>query len=199
MPRHSRLILIPTVVLAIAFWSLPLLAHPGHGKGEVAPFDLDTPRTVSPETAAHIGLQTAEIDFGRVEDTIRLRGVVRPMPQRVQTIASRVDGALLFVAVQVGDVVRRGDLLAEMESPQLIETIYELRKLETDYFGLQSSLLGARSRIDELEVKLDTGLQHASIAQAEYERLDHNNEAVAVNVLSEKQAAAVRAQGEARL
>ena len=33
--------------------SLPLFAHEGHGKGEVAPYDLDTPRKVSPETAAH--------------------------------------------------------------------------------------------------------------------------------------------------
>ena len=35
--------------------TLPLFAHEGHGKGEVAPYDLDTPRKVSPETADHPG------------------------------------------------------------------------------------------------------------------------------------------------
>ena len=76
MTRPQVLISLPYVLLAIVLVSLPLIAHEGHGKGEVAPFDLDTPRQVSRETAAHIGLQTAEVDFGTVEEIVRLTGVV---------------------------------------------------------------------------------------------------------------------------
>ncbi len=199
MTRPHVLISISFVLLALTLLSLPLFAHEGHGKGEVAPFDLDTPRKVSPETAIHIGLQTAEVDFGAVEEIIRLTGVVRPVPEQVHSVASRVDGAVLSIAVQVGDVVQKGDLLVEIESPQLAQSIYELRTLETEYFSLQSALVRARSRIDELEVELDTSRQHASIAQAQYERVEDNDGAVAVNVLSEKQAEAVLAQGKARL
>lgn len=199
MTRPHVLISISFVLLALALLSLPLLAHEGHGKGEVAPFDLDTPRKVSPETAIHIGLQTAEVDFGAVEEIIRLTGVVRPVPEQVHSVASRVDGAVLSIAVQVGDVVQKGDLLVEIESPQLAQSIYELRTLETEYFSLQSVLVRARSRIDELEVELDTARQHASIAQAQYDRVEDNDGAVAVNVLSEKQAEAVQAQGKAQL
>jgi RND family efflux transporter MFP subunit len=196
--KHTR-ILMPLILLALALWSLPLFAHSGHGEGEVAPYDLDTPRKVTPETAAHIGLLTQEVDFGSVEDTIQLVGVVRPVPSRVHSVAARVAGTVGLVNVQVGDVVKQGDLLAELDSPELIATIYELRKLETDYFALQSQLAMSRSRIDEYEVKLDTARQHASIAQAEYDRLRQNEDAVAVNKLSEKQTAAVRTQSEARL
>ncbi|KKM83987.1 hypothetical protein LCGC14_1303770 [marine sediment metagenome] len=199
MPRPHVFISIALLALAIALLSLPLFGHEGHGKGDVAPFDLDTPRKVSPETAAHIGLQTAEIDFGGVEDIIRLTGIVRPVPEQVHSVASRVDGTVLSIAVQVGDVVQKGDLLVEIESPQLARSIYELRTLETESFSLHSTLARARSRIDELAVELNTAQQHASIAQAEYDRLENSEGAVAVNVLSKKQAEAVEAQGRARL
>ncbi len=58
VPMTTRSILMFTglTAAALAALSLPLFAHEGHGKGEVAPYDLDTPRKVSPETAAHIGL-----------------------------------------------------------------------------------------------------------------------------------------------
>ena len=199
MTRPHIFISIALVPLAIALLGLPLFAHEGHGKGDVAPFDLDTPRKVSPETAAHIGLQTAEIDFGSVEEIIRLTGIVRPVPEQVHMVASRVDGTVLSIAVQVGDFVQKGDLLVEIESAQLAQSIYELRTLETESFSLRSTLAQARSSIDELAVELDTAQQHASIAQAEYDRLENSDGAVAVNVLSEKQAAAVDAQGKARL
>ncbi len=199
MTRPHVFISIALVSLAIALLSLPLFAHQGHGTGDVGPFDLDTPRKVSPETAAHIGLQTAEIDFGGVEDIIRLTGIVRPVPEQVHSVASRVDGMVLSIAVQVGDVVQKGDLLLEIESPQLARSVYELRTIETESFSLRSTLARARSRIDELAIELDTAQQHASIAQAEYDRLENNEGAVAANVLSKKKAETVQTQGRARL
>ncbi|RIK56031.1 MAG: hypothetical protein DCC63_18365, partial [Nitrospira sp.] len=75
--KISRLImLVPGIIAA----PLLLYAHEGHGGKEIGPYDLDAPRQVSPETAAHIGLKTAEIDFGPVEDTLPLSGVVRAVP-----------------------------------------------------------------------------------------------------------------------
>ncbi|MCZ6834427.1 MAG: efflux RND transporter periplasmic adaptor subunit [Planctomycetota bacterium] len=184
------------ILVAIA---LPLFAHEGHGKGEIAPFDLDTPRKVSPETAAHIGLQTAEVDFGKVEEIIRLTGIVRPVPDLVQSVASLIDGAATRVLSQVGDVVEQGDLLVEIHSPQLAQYIYELRKLETEYYQLQSELARARSSIDEISVQFEAATEFASIADAEFSRLQDNEDAVATNLLSEKQVAAVRTGSEARL
>ena len=199
MSRCYIIALTGLTAAALVVLSSPLLAHEGHGKGEVAPYDLDTPRQVSPETAAHIGLETAEVDFGRVEEVLRLTGVVRPVPDQVQAVTSRIAGTILKLTVQVGDTVRRGDLVAEIESPRLVQYFYEARKLDAEYFDLLGEVAGARSRVDELLVQVEAASQHASIVDAEYARLQSNNGAIAVNVLSEKQAEAIRARSEARL
>ena len=199
MSRLSIMVLTGLTVVVLAALSLPSFAHEGHGKGEVAPYDLDTPRKVSPETAAHIGLEIAEVGFGEVEEVLRLTGVVRPVPDRVQAIASRIAGTILKVTVQVGDTVRQGDLVAQIDSPQLGQFIYEARKLDSEYFQLLGELAGARSRVEELIVEVDSTSEQASIVDREYARLQSNNGAVAVNVLSRKQAAVVRARSEARL
>ena len=179
--------------------SLPAFGHEGHGKGEVAPYDLDTPRQVSPETAAHIGLETAEVDFGTVEEVLRLTGVVRPLPNNVEAVTSRIGGTVLKITVQVGDTVQKGDLLVEIDSPQLAQYFYEARKLDSEYFELQGEVARSRSRVDELVVHVEVASEQASIVEAQYARLQGHDGAVAVNVLSEKQAAALRARSETRL
>ncbi|MCH7546411.1 MAG: efflux RND transporter periplasmic adaptor subunit [Planctomycetes bacterium] len=199
MNYRQLLPIVMILLIILIIISLPLFAHEGHGKGEVAPFDLDTPRKVSPETAAHIGLQTAEVDFGTVQEIIRLTGIVRPVPDLVQSVASLVDGAVTRILYQVGDVVEQGDLVAEIHSPQLAQYIYELRKLETEYYQFQGELARARSNIDEFAVQLEAATEFASLADAEFNRLQDNEGAVATNVLSDKQAAAIRTGSEARL
>ncbi len=186
MTRRQVLISLPYVLFAIVLLSLTLFAHEGHGKGEIAPFDLDTPRQVSRETAAHIGLQTAEVDFGAVEEIVRLTGVVRPVPDQVQSVASRIDGIVLRIVPQIGDIVEQGDLVAEIDSPQLSQYVYELRKLDIEYFVLQGELARARSRIDELTIQLESAKEYTSIADAQSERLKSNGEAVATNLLGER-------------
>ena len=184
---------------ALVVLTLPVSAHEGHGKGEVAPYDLDTPRKVSPETSAHIGLETAEVDFGQIEEVLRLTGVVRPAPDLVQAITSRIAGTILNIKVQVGDTVRTGDLVVEIESPELAKYVYEARKVDSEYFDLLGEVARAASRVDELLVQTEAAGQHASIVDAEYARLQSNNGAIAVNVLSHKEAEVVRARSEARL
>ncbi len=199
MNRRYIIAFAGLLAAALAILSPSLFAHEGHGKGEVAPYDLDTPRKVSPETAAHIGLETAEVDFGEVEEVLRLIGVVRPVPDHVQAITARIAGTILRITVQVGDRVHIGDLIAEIDSPALAEYVYEARKFDSEYFQLLGELAGAGSRIDELLVQVDAASEHASIVDAQFARLQNNNGAIAVNILSEKQTEAVRARSEARL
>ena len=133
MDRRYSLAFVGLTATAIAVLSQPLSAHEGHGKGEMAPFDRDTPRKVAPETAAHIGLETAEVDFGRIEEVLRLTGVVRPVPDQVHAITSRIDGTIVKLIVQVGHTVRKGDLVAEIDSPPLAQYVYAARKLDSEY------------------------------------------------------------------
>ncbi len=127
MIRSQVLLSISLAVVVLIDLTLPVFAHEGHGKGEVAPYDLDTPRKVSPETAAHIGLQTAEVDFGTVEEVLRLVGVVKPLPNSIAVIAPMIAGTVLKIPVQVGVTVQRGELIAEIDSPELAQYISEAR------------------------------------------------------------------------
>ncbi len=199
MIRSQVLLSISLAVAVLIALTLPVFAHEGHGKGEVAPYDLDTPRKVSPETAAHIGLQTAEVDFGSVEEVLRLVGVVKPLPNSIAVLAPRIAGTVLKIPVQVGDTVQRGDLIAEIDSPELAQLIFEARKLDTEYFELLGEVAGAVSKVEALSVQVEASAQHASIVKAEYERLQTNDGAIAIYVLSEKQVAAVQADSEANL
>lgn len=181
---------------------LPVWAwgHEGHGNREVGAYDLDTPRQVSPETAAHIGLQTAEVDFGAVEDVLGLSGIVRAAPDRHWTIATRTAGKVLSVRVQVGDPVKQGDLLIEIDSPELARNIYEVRKLETEYQKLLVEIVRSEGRVEQLRVEVANRHETAELAEAELHRSEAAGEkAVPLNVLSERRAAALTARGEAKL
>ncbi len=183
------------------FWeSAAAWAHEGHGGNEIGPYDLDSPRIVSPETALHIGLQTAEIDFGAVEDVLLLSGIVRVAPDRHWTIATRTAGKILNVRVQVGDRVKQGDVLLEIDSPELARNVYEVRKLETEYQKLIVEQARSEGRVKQLRVELENAQEMAGLAEAELERLEAASEgAVALNDLVQRRTNAIRARGEAKL
>jgi len=174
-------------------------AHEGHGGKEVGAYDLDSPRQVSPETAAHIGLKTAEIDFGPVEDTLALSGVVQAAPDRHWAISTRTAGKVLAVHKQVGDPVQRGDLLVEIDSPELAKNNYEARKIETDYQKLLLDVVRTEGRLSQLQVEAENAEESAKLVEAELQRnLEAGENVVPLNVVSERRGAALRARGEAK-
>lgn len=196
VPRTVRWTVLSAACLLPAW----VLGHEGHGSGEIGPYDLDTPRQVSPETAAHIGLQTAEVDFGIVEEVLGLSGIVRAAPDRHWTIATRTAGKVLSVRVQVGDRVKRGDLLIEIDSPELARNIYEVRKLETEYQKLLVEIVRSEGRVEQLRVEVKNAQKTAELSEAELQRSEAaGDKAVPLNVLGERRTAALKARGEAEL
>lgn len=177
-----------------------VFAHEGHGGKEVGPYDLDTPRQVSPETAAHIGLMTVEVDFGSVEDVLTLSGVVRANPDRHWTISPRTAGKILTVKVQVGDAVLTGDLLLEIDSPELAKNIYEVRKLESEYQKLLTDVIRAEGRVEQLRVESENTAATASLVEAELSRIEAvGDKATPLNEISERRIAALKSRGDAKL
>lgn len=174
-------------------------AHEGHGN-EIGPYELDSPRYVSPETALHVELQTAEVDFGMVEDVLKLSGIVRISPDRHWMIGTRTAGKILKVAVQVGDRVNQGDVLIEIDSPELARNVYEVRKLESEYQRLLVEQARSEGRVKQLRVGVENAQEMASLAEAELERLEAVGEgAVSLNDLVQRRTNAIRARGEAKL
>lgn len=175
------------VGLALLFgWIGVAFAHEGHGDKEVGVYDLDSPRQVSPETAAHIGLKTAEVDFGAVEDVLALTGMVRAAPDRHWTISTLTAGKVLAVHVQVGSVVHKGDLLVEIDSPELARLLLDVVRGE--------------GRVQQLRVEAQNAEETAALAEAELHRIESAGDGVVpINAVSERRAAALRARGEAKL
>lgn len=163
---------------------LPALAHEGHGKVETQGFDINAPRVVTPEAAALIGLQTAEVDFGEVVDVLRVTGIVRTQPDRARVLAPRIGGSITSLRGRVGDRVAKGDALVEIASP--------------DYLALRADLVQVEGQIRLLQVEVDSNRERSAQAEAELERVEDNQGAVAANLLSEKRRAAIGARAEVR-
>ncbi|MBY0307759.1 MAG: efflux RND transporter periplasmic adaptor subunit [Phycisphaerales bacterium] len=198
MNRRSAVAVGAVATLAAAVL-IPALAHEGHGTTAGSTFDPNAPKKVSGATALAIGLKTAEVDFGQIEDVVRLTGVVRPMPDRIFATAPRYAGIIRSIAVQPGDVVVRGAALAEVESPEVAKSLFEVRRLESEYERLLSEGKRAESLVASLEIEGPAAVRSAELAEAEVERLVSAGEGVSANLLAQRQSEAVKLRADAGL
>ena len=92
---------------------------------------------LTPEEMNRLGLQTAGVEPHVIEETVTVNGIIRPIPDLVASVSSRVAGKVTRVAGNVGDTVQEGQTLAELRSTAL-------EALQTK---LQTELLQARNRL----------------------------------------------------
>ena len=128
---------------------LPVVAHEGHAKVGTQSFDINAPRAVSPEAAGLIGLQTAEVDFGVVVSLLRIGGIVRAQPDRVQAVAPRVAGSIQSIYARVGDRVSKGKALVEVASPDYLKLLAEIVQSEGTLSQLHVEADSNRDRVAE--------------------------------------------------
>lgn len=195
----NRRLLATLGAVALAAALIPVFAHDGHGPA-VTPgegsFDLNAPRQVSPQTAKVIGLEVAEVDFGTLEEVVRLGGLVRAAPDRVQVIASAVGGTITSVAVQLADAVKAGTPLIEIASPELAKLVAEIEKARAEHERLGAELVESRAALEQTRSQLGVVEEQARISEAELARLESGADAVNANVISQKRAQAVQARGQ---
>lgn len=201
MSQSARICAGAVVAGALSFAAfLPsVLAHEGHGKPTGATFDPNAPKSVSEATAAAIGLRTAEVDFGTVENVVRLTGVVRARPDAHFAIAPTFSGVVQSIAVQPGDAVRKGDLLAEVESTEVAKAAYDVQRLEAEIQRLLAEAWRAESLAAAAEIEAPAAAKSAEIAEAEVERLRAAGDTVAANLLAQRGAEALKLRTEASL
>ena len=156
MTRSHTAILAGATVLASMVFLIPVFAHDGHVKASGASFDPNAPKRVSQATASAIELKTAEVDFGEVEDVMRLTGIVQPRPGALVAISPMYPGVVRSIAVQPGDKVIKGMFVAEFASPEVA--------------GLQFDLKRAESQVASLELEVPSLLRSAEIAEAVAQR-----------------------------
>lgn len=199
MARSRVALTAGALALVSAAIMIPVYAHEGHAKIESASWDPNAPKKVSPETALAIGLKTAEVDFGQVEEVMKLTGAVRARPDRLKAVSPRTAGIVRAIMVQPGDLVKKGDPVAEIESQELAKNVYELRRLEADYERLLSDEKRAESLVRSLEIEVPATSASADLAEAEAARLTASGEAVSANLLAQRKGEAIRLRADAGL
>jgi cobalt-zinc-cadmium efflux system membrane fusion protein len=76
---------------------------------------------ISPEMAEAFGLETMVAGPAVLKESISLYGRIVPNAERVREISARFDGAIRSVDIALGDAVREGQRLAQIESNESLQ------------------------------------------------------------------------------
>lgn len=107
--------------------------------------------TLSPEEKANIGLKTAVAQLKSVEDARLINGVVKPHPDRVALVTSRVAGRAVGVHVNLGDRVQKGQDLADIQS-------VELEKVELELIQAENKMVLAKAELERIKGLVEKGI-----------------------------------------
>lgn len=120
-----------------------------------------------------VGLATTQVQFGTVEDTLRVPARV-VLPWDRQAFAStRIGGIVASIRVKPGDFVKEGDVLAEIVSLEVEALRLELEQRELEHALVTENLRRAR----ELGERIIAGKE---LLELEAEQKDKANEASVV-------------------
>jgi RND family efflux transporter MFP subunit len=96
--------------------------------------------------------QTAVVSMDTLDETVLATGVIRPVTGAEVNVGSRISGTVVELRVQVGERVRVGQLLAQLESTALEAEADKVRAevaLSTPRVNLARSVLARRQRLAE--------------------------------------------------
>ena len=96
--------------------------------------------------------RTATVSLGTLNETVMATGVIRPVTGAEVNVGSRISGTVVSLPVAVGDQVRIGQLLAELDATALEAQADEARAdvaLSNPRIRLAESILARRQRLAE--------------------------------------------------
>jgi len=139
--RRTRLVVVATCALGLG----PVAAHEGHKALEVKGIRVEADAvTLCPAAQKGLGVEMGDVGTAPIEDRVTAPATVG-LPNEARTFASsRVSGRVLAVHARPGDVVREGDVLAEVESPDLAALVLDLVPVRTRIAQAQRALDQAR-------------------------------------------------------
>jgi len=199
MARSRAAVAMGALALITAAILIPVYAHEGHGKPTGATFDPNAPKKVSEATALAVGLKTAEVDFGQVEDVVRLTGMVRARPDALFAVSPTYAGVVRSISVQPGDRITKGMIVAEVDSPEIARLNYDLKRLEAENEKLLAEVKRAESQVASLEIEVPSLTTSAELAEAEVQRLTSAGESVSANLLAQRKSEALKLRADAGL
>ena len=130
--------------------------------------ELPTKVRLDAKVVAAAGIKTAPVASAALPQTVELTGQLISDPDRTAKITARVPGRIVDVSFKEGDRVKRGALLAVVESP-------ELARARATLTAAQVKARTAHQNLERLQPVADKGLasgQEVSAASAEAATLD---------------------------
>jgi membrane fusion protein, heavy metal efflux system len=116
--------------------------------------------TLSPEAIGRAGIETQVVAMSGFGGRLRLPGTVQPNAYRTTVVTPVVGGRITRVFAELGQAVRRGQILAEVYSPDLAEA-------QTRYVSARAELDAHERELRRTEKLVELG----SASRQELERL----------------------------
>lgn len=142
-----------------------------HAPGAHAAHDAPWPDVLVPlsrEAIERAGIGLAPVEAGRAAASLRLPGVIEPHAYRQVAVTPLAGGRVTAVPVELGQAVRRGQVLARIYSPDLADA--------------HARYVGARARLDAHERELQRTNELAGIGAASRQELERAHADHAVQV-----------------
>ncbi len=121
---------------------------------------------LSPEARKNFGLVVEPIALESIEDVLEFEGAIELPPTQRAVAASPLAGAIEKIFVKRAQPVSQGEVVAELSSPELLDTQYELLQADVEFQltqetidllrGTRSNQVVARKRILDLESQAQT-------------------------------------------
>lgn len=117
-PNHLKL--LTTLAVAVAF-APALLAHEGHDKapGEGGALPTAGPIAITAEAKKNLALKVEEAELRSLDKTALVFGQIEVIPNHSAAVSSRIAGRVTDVKVSDGELVKKGQVVVEVESLQL--------------------------------------------------------------------------------
>ncbi|MCY4401838.1 MAG: efflux RND transporter periplasmic adaptor subunit [Candidatus Poribacteria bacterium] len=176
MPRYVNrtLYLIFIIVVATCFISINLFKTLGWSEDEKKQDDghvqsedeshsytADVSVTLTDIAKANIGLKTAETDIRSIEKVVQVTGNIIAHPNKQAIVTPRIGGIVKQIHFKLGDSVKEGDVLLELESIDLqlaeidlIEAVEQQKSLDSK-LAKQKSVFAKQIRLELTTRQID--------------------------------------------
>lgn len=162
---------------------------------------------LSNKAKANIGLKTAEADLRTIEKVVQVTGNIIAHPGRQAVVTPRIGGIVKRIHFNLGDAVKRGDVLLELESLDLqlaeidlIEAVHQQKSLDAK-LAKQKSVFAKQIRLELQTRQIDYLESIAEMQQQKAAFLKHRSLAIAktVSTLEQMRVELIKADIERKL
>ena len=125
-----------------------------HGEQATHAHTAENTVTLTDKAKANIGLKTAEADLRAIEKVVQVTGNVIAHPSKQAIVTPRIGGIVKGIHFNLGDTVKKGDVLLELESLDLqlaeidlIEAVHQQKSLNSK-LSKQKSVFAKQIRLE---------------------------------------------------